>query len=156
MSTVSMTCPKCGATLKRKNELFFTHCPYCGVELAFDEINEESTDQVRKKIVEWKKMRDIYYLVLGVLSFLGDVLMDTRDFTWSLVALVLTGISWLMFIIVPIVMGAKYPSYNLLTNKEDKGARVKKWAELVLISLCVITAAALAGYNVAGFIKSRH
>ena len=143
------------STAKEK-ELFFTKCPYCGVDLAFDEIDEESTDEVRKKIVKWKKMRDIYYLVLGALTFFGDLLDEMRvDLSWSIVALALTGISWIMFIIVPIIMGAKYPSYNLLTNKEDKAARVKKWAELVLISLCVITAGVLAAYNIAGFLKSR-
>ena len=38
---VTITCPHCGGQVDRVDNAFFAKCPYCGIEVAFNEIKEE-------------------------------------------------------------------------------------------------------------------
>lgn len=169
MDVVSIECPNCGAKIERKPGEYFVTCKYCGGEVCFDEIKEEAQigrlkskldvlekkdkdeEAVRKSLQSWVKKRNI---TLGIMSFLqcfGFFLVgcsgeDPADD--GLVGLgsmcILAAIG--MLIAAPIVLGALYPDYNILSGQKDSTARIKMWLKLFGISLCICLVSAILAF----------
>lgn len=148
MSMISMECPNCGAPVKRKKNAFFAHCPYCGVDVCFDEINEEAKNDIRNQIIVWKRTRNICLPVMGAFCFAAFFLVgaSNSDDTMVGIGTVCLIIAAAMFISAPIILGGSYPEYDLLTDAIDKNAKVKMWAKLMFVSFCICLLAVIAAF----------
>ena len=96
MDIVEIECPNCGAPVERKQGEYFVKCPFCGVEIGFDEMKEEvqfgemqnrinileKRDAVdmshRRSLDRWLRSRNIMMAVMGIFSFLGFMLVGTK------------------------------------------------------------------------------
>ena len=157
MSMISMECPNCGASVKRKKNQYFANCPYCGVEVAFDEIREESKGDVRGQIIRWKRIRNICLSVIGVLCFCAFAFAGAKSNGDILVGIgtVCMILAVTMIITAPIILGGKYPDYDILTDTMDRSAKIKMWAKLMFSSLVIYLLATIAAFTFLGAIGSR-
>ena len=89
MKIISIQCPHCGAGVERKKDEYFGSCPYCGSEVCFDDIKDESEviglrnkvsdldkrlndeKQFKQQMAKWKKKRDRFYFIICIMSFVG-------------------------------------------------------------------------------------
>ena len=87
MDIVEIECPNCGAPVERKQGDYFGKCPFCGVEIGFDEMKEEvqfgemqnrinileNRDAVdmshRRSLDRWLRSRNIMMAVMGIFSY---------------------------------------------------------------------------------------
>ena len=89
MDIVKIQCPNCGAPIERKQGAYFGKCPFCGVEIGFDEMKEEvqfgdmqnrinvleNQNQIvlahRKALDKWLKGRTIMFIAVFITSCLS-------------------------------------------------------------------------------------
>ena len=92
MDIITLECPNCGAKVVRQKNEYFATCPYCGVEVCFDEIKGEAAkgqidelkdsvegykkekeiiDEGRENLKRWSRWRNILYASITCLVFFG-------------------------------------------------------------------------------------
>lgn len=92
MDIITLECPNCGAKVVRQKNEYFATCPYCGVEVCFDEIKGEAAkgqidelkdsvegykkekeiiDEGRENLKRWSRWRNILYASITGLVFFG-------------------------------------------------------------------------------------
>ena len=170
MEVVSIECPNCGARIERKNNEYFAKCPYCGVEVAFDEIKEEAQigelkdkvrtfektagedEEWRRKHRKWRTIRIVGLAVVGVFNFCGFSLVGSSDaFGYRFETMLGFGaifcmLSWITAIFLPFFLGRRYPAYDFLTGEVDAAAGLKAGVKLAFLELGVLLFSAFAAY----------
>ncbi len=143
MDIVSIKCPNCGAPVERKGSEYFAKCPYCNLEVSFDEIKEEAQiDELKDRIGSYEKMqsfdankradlhkwtviRNVAFAVVGVLNFCGFVLVGASEINGNSIGpMVGFGSMFVLFAFVigfatPFALAYYYPTYNVLTGEID-------------------------------------
>ena len=170
MQVVSIECPNCGAKIERKDNEYFAKCPYCEVEVAFDEIKEEAQigelkskvrslektagedEEWRSKHRKWRTMRNVGLAAVGVLNFCGFSLVGSSDAlglkfeTMLGFGAIFCLLSWILAFVLPFVLGKHYPAYDVLTAEEDKTAGLKAGVKMAFMVLGVLLFSAFAAY----------
>ena len=159
MDIVMIKCPNCGGNTERRDGEYFSKCPYCGTEICFDEIKEEAqigalknrlntleendreVQSVRDRLKLFYKFRNIYFAVISLLMIFGFTIItfadsdDPADETKLGLGSVSVLISLMISFFVPMMLAAYYPSYNIVTGKNDPKAKILMWIKLALISV---------------------
>ncbi len=168
MNVVTIDCPHCGGRLERRKDEYFAKCPYCGSEIAFDEIKEEAqlgayrekidtlehnenVDTVKRlSMQKWILARNIVFSVMAVFNCIGFLLVGLdKDKEES--PLITIG-SLLMFLVILCWMfgmpflSAAYPGYNALYRKDERFGKVRMWLKLCVLSFAVFVASAFIAY----------
>ncbi len=170
MQVVSIECPNCGAKIERRDNEYFAKCPYCEVEVAFDEIKEEAQigelkdkvrslektvgedEEWRSKHRKWKLYRNVGLAVVGVLNFCGFSLVGASDaFGVKFEPMLGFGaifclLSWVAAIGLPLLLGGYYPPYNVLTGEMDPTAKLKAGVKLAFAELGVLLISSIVAY----------
>ena len=138
MDIVTIECPNCGAAVQRNKGEYFGKCPYCGVEVGFDEMKEEvqfvemqnrindlnwkiTTDkQYKKQLAKWNKGRNRLYFISCLFSTVGFLfaILSTEDDD----AFITLGVSLILLALLTLFIGAPlkcigYPA--LFEGNED-------------------------------------
>lgn len=169
---ISIKCPNCGGHIEREENEFFARCPYCGVEVGFDELSEEAgieglRDEVdslrsreredgnrRRQLSRWIRVRNIILAIIGGLNFLGFLLIGfaidvqpRRDVPMGF-GVIFCILAWLGTLAAPVVLGIRYPGYDLVSRKRERGGRLKAFAKILLICLALLFLSAFAAYMI--------
>ncbi len=161
---IAIACPHCGGRVQRENNAYFAKCPYCGSEVAFNEIKEEAqigayrerldvleqyenTDRAKRLTMQkWTRNRNIVFAILSILNFLGFFFVGissyTEDDNWVGPGSILFLITFAGLLIAVPYFAVNYPGYNALYKKDEKFGKLKMWVKLwaVAISLLLVTA----------------
>lgn len=174
MDIVEIECPNCGAPIERKQGEYFGKCPFCGVEIGFDEMKEEvqfgemqnrinileKRDAVdmshRRSLDRWLRSRNIMMTVMGIFSFLGFMLVGTKEDTSSSDKFI-TGIGVLcmliaiaMLFVVPIISASLFPGYRSpnMPQVPKENSKIRMWVKLAFTGILVCLAGAIIAYIV--------
>ena len=165
---VSVECPNCGGQVQRKENDYFGVCPYCGTEIAFDEIREEaqltgyrerldkleldsSIDSANKQtLLKWLRIRNICFIVLAICTFLGFAFAgcpaaEEQEFYVGVGAILMLIAGVILIGAIPYI-SSNYPEYNILRGKIEKGAKLKMYITLMLTAIGVCLVAAFLAY----------
>ena len=170
MSIISIECPNCGANVNRKENEYFATCPFCGSEVAFNELKEEAVagdyidrineleeekdndEKIRLKLRNWYKTRNGFFAFVGLFHCIGFGIvgahLNDRDDTVVGLGVVFCMLSWICFLASPALLSATYPAYNVLTGKPEKGGRFKMYFILAGIELALIVLGTVLAYLV--------
>ena len=172
MDVVSLECPNCGGHVERKGSEYFVKCPYCGVEVAFDEIKEEAQigglkDKVsslermqdeqeakRSALRKWILWRNILFGLMGAMHFCGFTCVgasEAGDPSMELVlglGTVLCLFAWIMAIALPLAMASNYPAYDLLNGGTEVAGKPKACLKMFLMTFGILALSAFAAFIV--------
>ena len=166
MGIVTIECPNCGAPVERKEGEYFGTCPFCGVEVGFDEMKEEvqfvemqnrinileNQDRVdfinRDVLKKWLKKRNIIFTIMFIMQFIAFSLIGTSDYDSGgmalgvIIMLIVLGIGFFS----PITLAGQFPGYIDVYGKPDQSskAKLKMWLKLFIIAVCLIFAASVS------------
>ena len=162
MDIVSLQCPSCGGKVVRQKNEYFATCPYCGVEVCFDEIKgeaqkgqidelkdsveryrqqEELMDAGRRSLKRWNMWRNILYVSITFLVFLGFLFVgvsndpDPAHDTLVGIGSVIMIFAIMIFFSGPVYLGLSYPDYDIVYGK--RGASDKLMMCLKLAAICL-------------------
>ena len=177
MDIVKIQCPNCGAPIERKQGAYFGKCPFCGVEIGFDEMKEEvqfgdmqnrinvleNQNQIvlahRKALDKWLKGRTIMFIAVFITSFIGFMLVGTHEDKTGTEEFI-TGIgvismilSFFTLFIGPIVAASVFPGYRSpnMPQVPKENSKVRMWLKLMAIGLLIALAGAFTAYLIASF-----
>ncbi len=157
-SQVTFRCRYCGGEAVRNKNTYFALCPYCGMQVGFDELKEEAQVEFyrqraqdleqssqgyfanRDKLKAWLKLRNRFYIFIFVMHFFAwlligyDAQTEQETHMWLgmiclIFALVVGGV------FLPL-MAMDYPEFNILTGQVEKGRKGKM--ALKLIGTCLL------------------
>lgn len=170
MSIISIECPNCGANVNRKENEYFATCPFCGSEVAFNELKEEAAagdyidrineleeekdndEKIRLKLKNWYNMRNGLFAIVGLFHWIGFSIvgshLNDRDDTVVGIGVIFCMISWICFLFSPALLAAIYPAYNVLTGKHETGGKFKMYFVLAGIELALIVLGTVLAYIV--------
>lgn len=166
MKVIEIQCPNCGGTVSRKADEYFAVCPYCNVEIGFDDLKEEAAVTGMRSKLETldrhfknekafknesakrnKKLKlllaaaTLLYLTGAVLTGIGDV--DSAAMSIGVLILLC---AFAVYLPTTIVYAHTYSVFN-----DDKGAAESKrsskfymWLRLTGICLLLIFLATIA------------
>ena len=164
MDIVTIECPNCGGNVERRKGEYFGRCPFCGIEIGFDEMKEEvhfdnmqqkinaleNQDRIdfinRNALSKWIKQRNAFFTIITIVHFIGFALVETRtqdsgEFRLGVILMLLT--YGAVIFLTPILSG-KFPGYIDVYGRPDKSgkAKVKMWLKLFIIAflLCFLSA----------------
>ena len=167
MDIVVIECPNCGGHVERKKGDYFGKCPYCGKEICFNEIKEEAEvgivkerlekleqkekaeDTHKKELKSWLTTRNWFLAIMGVCHFLGILLVALSDDKedWRLaVGSISALIAWILLFFIPLIFGLTYPTYNILSGKNEPAGKLRSGLTLLFIGFAVCAATALLAY----------
>lgn len=171
---VTITCPHCGGQVDRVDNAFFAKCPYCGIEVAFNEIKEEvqvgeyreridtlehneNVDrQKRLTMQKWVLLRNIVLGALSFTNFMGFLLVGSVNMSGNEGPLGFGSILFLItiggFLIAIPALSVNYPGYNALYRKEEKFGKVRMFFQLGGVGLALLLVSAMLAYIVLRFI----
>lgn len=174
MNVLALDCPHCGGRLERKKDEYFAKCPYCGSEIAFNDIKEEAQlGAYREKIntlehnenidtakrlsmQKWVLGRNIVFTVMAVFNCIGFLLVglekDKERSPLIAVGSVLMLIAFLGWMVGTPFLSATYPGYNALYRKNEKFGKVKMWLKLCALTFAVFIASAFMAYIIMSII----
>ena len=176
MKTVLIKCPNCGAPIERKTGKHFAKCEYCDAEICFDDIKEEAQVDVlkekvihfekehtdladaRKKISSWNKKRSLLFAGLGILNFLGFLLVGlSTDVDPGNSPLVGAGaicmlICWILFIVGSIFLSSSYPGD--LFEKGKPATKFQIWLKMLLMTIGLLLLSAFAAFIVINIVEN--
>ena len=172
MDVVSIECPNCGGHIERKGTEYFVKCPYCDVELAFDDIKEEAQigelkdkvnnlkqlrsdeDSKRSELRKWILWRNILFGLMGALHFCGFTCVGASGSDDAQIGFLL-GLgsmmclaAWVMALALPFVMASRYPAYNLLNGGKEVAGHARACFRLLLTTVGILLLSAFAAYVV--------
>ena len=172
---VSIKCPNCGGHIEREENEFFAKCPFCGMEVGFDELSEESQigglrseidtlrrnekedTNRRRKLSRWIRLRNIAIGAIAVLHLLGFVLIgiaidvEPRRETPMTFGVVFVMLAWIGAVLAPVFLGLKYPDYNIITKKKERGGKFKAFIKILGINICLLVLSAFMAYAILRF-----
>ena len=168
MDLVNLKCPNCGGRIERPDNEYFANCPYCGTEVAFDEIKEEasleryrdridelerSSDAVKKGRIEirkWMKLRNITLAVMSFCNFAAFSLvgydLESKSDTRTGIGVIFFLLTWACLFFALPILSYMYPLYNIISGKIDKGARWKVWLKLTAVAIGLLVLSAILAY----------
>ena len=170
---VAITCPHCGGQVQRSNNEYFAKCPYCGIEIAFNEIKEEAqlgaykerldvleqsenADTAKRlELQKWIRIRNIVFVIICFLIFAAFLLVGISR---NLGIRTIAGIGGLcMFLaclgmmIGVIALAYNYPGYNALYKTNEKFGRLKMAFKLAAAGIGLMLCSAFIAYLVLRF-----
>ena len=167
---IAITCPHCGGQVERASNDYFAKCPYCGVEVAFNEIREEaqvgayrerldvleqseSTDREKRLTMQrWVRIRNISFAAMNLTNFLAFVLVgcDTMGGIdkWVPAGALLMLVTLAGFLAAVPLLAVNYPGYNALYKKEEKFGKVRMFFVLGGVGIGLFLLSAIAAYIV--------
>ena len=165
---IAITCPHCGGRVERVGNEYFAKCPYCGVEIAFNEIKEEAqvgayreridvleqnenTDREKRLTMQrWIRIRNIVFAVLNLTNFLGFVLVGCETMggidKWVNIGALLMFVTCAGFLPAVPLLAFNYPGYNALYKKEEKFGQVRMLFVLGGVGIGLFLLSAIAAY----------
>ena len=155
MDIVMIKCPNCGAANERREGEYFLKCPYCGMEICFDDIKEEAqigvlqnklseleqdsreVEAARQLLKKYRSMRNISFALMCLLTIIG---FDTVTFADEDSAAMGFGVMMclaaeIIALVMPVVLALVYPGYDIIMGATDRFKTVKKWIKLALITV---------------------
>ncbi len=144
---VTFRCRYCGGEAIRGKDTYFAVCPYCGMQVGFDELKEEAQVEYyrqrvqnleqstqgyfanREKLRHWIRRRNLFLTIFTIVHFLSWLLMAYGAQIESDDTMAMGAIGIVFTIIVALtflpLMAISYPEYNILTGQIDKGMKHK-------------------------------
>ena len=167
---IAITCPHCGGHVERSNNEYFAKCPYCGIEVAFNEIKEEvqlgaykerlnvleqseSIDTSRRiEVQKWLVARNIVFGIICILTFAAFVLVGAAtnfgvDTFVGIGSLCMFLACLGMMIGVP-ALSYNYPGYNALYRTNEKFGKLKMVFKLGVMGIGLMLVSAFIAYLV--------
>ena len=167
---VAITCPHCGGQVQRANNEYFAKCPYCGIEVAFNEIKEEaqlgaykdrlnvleqneSIDTAKRlEMQKWVMIRNIVLVVISLLTFLAFVLVGMSTMMGIETFVGLGSICLLLALggtlaAVP-SLSVNYPGYNALYRTNEKFGKLTMMFKLGGLTVGLMLVSAFVAYFV--------
>ena len=168
MNLVKITCPNCGAAVERKKDDFFGTCPFCGIEIGFDEMKEEvqfTEMQNRINYLEnqeranaanridtkkWLKIVKTVFSIMALLTFLGFTLIglspkDTEETSGlTVIGSLLLTMVLCIGVFSPFGLGSIYPGDADTFSKQENLRKVRFRMSIKLLftaaAICFLTA----------------
>ncbi len=175
MDIVALECPNCGAKVVRQKNEYFATCPYCGVEVCFDEIKGEAAkgqidelkdsvegykkekeiiDEGRENLKRWSRWRNILYASITGLVFFGFFFIglstgpDPGEDTLVGIGSVIMIFAIMLFFSGPTALGLSYPDYDIVYGNRGVMYKVSMCLKLAGVSFGCSILGAFAAYIV--------
>lgn len=174
MDIVMIKCPNCGASVERREGEYFLKCPYCGMEVCFDDIKEEAqigvlqnklsafeqndiqVEAARQRLKSYCRMRNVSFGVMCLMTIVGFDLVSLAgddDPQTGLGALITLG-AWGIAFFAPLLLALVYPGYNIMTGTTDKYKTVKMWLKLSLVTVGLIIVSLIVAFIIEEIISA--